>query len=90
MKKQFNFSTKIQTDILEAIEESGFIVKPTVSSISLPDERDRIFYDVTIECNALLITGNARHFPDEAFIVTPAHSISLIDVIRGNTVSSGD
>ena len=88
-RKHFNFRPEIQTGILDAIEEAGFMVNPAVSSIPLPDERDRIFYDATVESNALLITGNARHFPDKAFIVTPTHFISMIDAENGNAVSSG-
>ena len=36
------------------------------------DEDDRSYYEVAKLCNAILITGNKRHFPDEPFIMTPA------------------
>ena len=41
------------------------------SSIPLPDEDDRVFYDVAKACGAILITGNTKHFPLEPIVVTP-------------------
>ena len=40
-----------------------------------PDPDDRIFYCVALAAqsdNALLVTGNAKHFPQAPFIITPA------------------
>jgi putative PIN family toxin of toxin-antitoxin system len=46
------------------------------SIIPLPDESDRIFYDVAKSCEAILITGNIAHYPSEGFILKPAEYIT--------------
>ena len=48
------------------------------SGMPLPDESDRIFYDMARFCGAYLITGNIKHYPAESFIVTPAQFLGLL------------
>ena len=43
----------------------------------MADKDDQIFYDVAIEAQAYLITGNIRHFPSKPFVVSPAHFLAL-------------
>jgi len=61
---------KVST-MLQIFAKQGKHVTPSKSDICLPDEDDRTFYDVSNDFNAILITGNTRHFPDESFIMTP-------------------
>ena len=42
------------------------------SSFAMPDESDRKFYDAAKTADAILITGNIKHYPPEPFILTPA------------------
>ena len=41
------------------------------SDIKMLDESDRVFYDLHKTAMAILITGNARHYPSESTIMTP-------------------
>ena len=46
-----------------------------------PDPDDKIFYSVALAAqdeDAVLVTGNAKHFPPAPFIVTPAEFIARI------------
>jgi putative PIN family toxin of toxin-antitoxin system len=71
---------KIDTqNLLDILCMSALIVTPEASHIALTDEDDRIFYDTAKACDALLVTGNIRHYPDEPFIMTPAQLITKID-----------
>lgn len=70
--KKLGISSQIQEQIIEAIEELGTIVEPIVSSVSLIDEDDRIFYDSAKASEAILITGNIKHYPAEQAIMSPA------------------
>jgi hypothetical protein len=36
------------------------------------DESDKKFYEVAKCCNAMLITGNIRHFPADGTAILPA------------------
>lgn len=77
--KKFNFSVEIQKLAIEDIVNIGDIIKPTVSTILLPDESDRIFYDTAKTAKAYLITGNLKHYPEELQILTPTHFIEMFD-----------
>lgn len=78
-RPRFNFSTEKQNTFIEGIKRVGVLIEPTVSSMPLPDETDRIFYDTAKESGALLITGNIKHYPHEEFVMTPANFLMLLD-----------
>ena len=65
-------ASDVQSRMINAIKNVGVFTMPAVSSAVMPDEDDRIFYDTAIENNAILITGNTKHYPNEPFIMTPA------------------
>ena len=79
-RDKFKFSVDKQKAVIEKIIEIGFLIEPAASNIQLPDESDRKFYDTAAEAKACLITGNTRHFPKEAHIVTPAQFIEIHDL----------
>ncbi len=47
-----------------------YILEYKKSSISFPDESDRVFYDIAMQSDAILITGNTKHFPKHKRIMT--------------------
>jgi len=65
---------------LRSFNSRGIEINVQKSGIPLPDESDRIFYDVAKISNAYLITGNIKHYPIETWIMAPAAFITLIDV----------
>ncbi|MCL2634257.1 MAG: putative toxin-antitoxin system toxin component, PIN family [Oscillospiraceae bacterium] len=67
----FGFNASQVDSLLLKIVKFGKNVEVTPSSVKLPDEDDRKFYDTAKECNAVLVTGNIKHFPVEKFIMTP-------------------
>jgi len=77
-REKFNFDIAKQNKIINRIERFGNLVDPSASNIILSDESDRIFYDTAKEANAILITGNIKHFPKEDFIKTPAEYLEYI------------
>ena len=62
----------------EILKNIGIYTKQTVSTISLQDEDDRIFYDTAKQNNAILITGNIKHYPSENFILTPSDFLKMM------------
>jgi putative PIN family toxin of toxin-antitoxin system len=77
----FRARLKIPADeavkVLEAIREHGERTEPTPSTHDMVDEDDRVFYDTAKSTGAYLVTGNKKHYPDEAFIMTPAYFLSM-------------
>jgi predicted nucleic acid-binding protein len=63
--------------VLKVIQEYGERIEPNQSTHEMLDEDDRIFYDTAKNAGAYLVTGNKRHYPDEAFILTPADFLSF-------------
>jgi len=57
--------------VLDAIRAYGECIKTNTSAFPMIDEDDRVFYDTAKYYNALLITGNKRHYPNEFFIQNP-------------------
>jgi len=78
-RPRFNFNTGKKIHFIEGIKRVGILIEPVTSNVSLPDESDRIFYDTTKASGAILITGNVKHYPNEAFILTPAEFIMMLD-----------
>ena len=58
--------------ILAFFREVAMHYEPERSTIEIPDEDDRVFFDTADQLGISLITGNTRHFPDKSFVMTPA------------------
>ena len=81
----FRFSHEQVDTLLKKLLKYGNICQVTKSGIALPDESDRVFYDVAKSCEAILITGNKKHYPNEAFIVTPKDFL----IVAENSATDG-
>ena len=78
------FSNKIDSGIIRPfisiIRSIGFSFDPFPSTIKLPDESDRIFYDTAGGSSSLLISGNIKHYPKEPFIMRPDDFLKRLDL----------
>jgi len=74
-RPQFDFNAKKVQNILSTITELGIELTPTASNFPMTHESDRKFYDLHKAANAILITGNIKHFPKESTIIKPADFI---------------
>ena len=84
-RSKFNFPAEDQRYLLAAIEKYGEFVVPQISRISLPDEKDLPFYEAANMNEAwYLVTGNIKHFPEEAFIVTPREMLTVLEKMQSN------
>ena len=69
--RKFPFSEWEICSVLEPIIKTGFsVVADPLPDIPFTDESDRKFYEVSRFCDAILITGNKKHYPDEPDIMT--------------------
>lgn len=72
LKEKFGFNLKIIYEMIEQFKLTGEYVNALLSNIKFTDETDKKFYEVYKSGQAqYLITGNVKHFPKEAGIVTP-------------------
>ena len=63
--------------VVDAVSQHGERIFAVPSVISMPDEDDRVFFDTAKTADAFLITGNTKHYPSEAFVMTPAAFLGL-------------
>jgi putative PIN family toxin of toxin-antitoxin system len=75
-RPKFNFQAGDIQKVVNGIIRTGINVNTVSSTFFMPDESDRKFYDVAKAADAILITGNKKHYPDEPFILSPAAFIN--------------
>lgn len=65
----------------------GIFVDAAPLTDYLPDPGDAIFYQVVMGArdaeDALLVTGNLKHFPQKSFVVTPKEMLEIMDASEG-------
>ncbi len=83
-RPKFRLTQAIIEDAVGEIERLGIYVDAQKLDIPFSDHKDRVFYEVVMEErkeeDAYLVTGNIRHFPENAYVVTPRQ---MIDIILG-------
>jgi len=71
-REKLGVYTKDVDDLLDEVCRVGLSIISSESDIPFLDEDDRVFYDLAKEYEAILVTGNTKHYPDEPFIMSPA------------------
>ena len=82
-RSQFGFDAESIEQVLKCIVTTGVLVDPADSEEAFPDPDDKVFYCVALaksDEDAKLVTGNARHYPQSSFVVTPAEFCDLIGI----------
>ena len=86
-RKKFRFPPDLVDIVLSRLVACSLNI--SVASAGFPevtDPKDRCFYAVTMSErqteDALLVTGNIRHFPVKPFVVTPARFIEILRADR--------
>ena len=80
-RPKFKFDREIRELLVERIVFLGEDADRTAYSESLPDEDDRVFYEVALSTeDAYLVTGNLKHFPKTPIVVTPAQMLDILNL----------
>ena len=71
---KFKFSEWEINAVLDSVIKNGISVVPDPITDVLfeRDETDRKFYEVAKFCQAILVTGNLMHYPQDPDIISPA------------------
>lgn len=81
-RPKFRFTSDIINTVIDSLESRGLCIEAETLDIILPDPKDRVFYEVTLEQrkseDAYLVTGNIKHFPTETFVVTPREMLNIV------------
>lgn len=67
-------------NFLEMIKKLGVLSDRRLFEEDMPDEDDRVFYEVCLSVDdSFLVTGNLKHFPQNAKVVTASQFLSIIN-----------
>ena len=80
MRPRFGFDRDDVRMLLDFFEFQALSAEPLFDSLSRPqcnDPEDQKFFDAACCWDALLVTGNKKHFPDDKHVLTPAEFFEL-------------
>lgn len=80
-RPKFRIAPEVVDALVAKVQELGESSERLFSGESFPDEDDRVFYEVTlshVDQGAMLVTGNARHYPRKPFVVTAAEFADIL------------
>lgn len=82
-RPRFNFPVQLVFELLNDMEGLALYVRPeNIDTSHLPDPSDAPFIATALTANCPIVTGNARHYPDDCGveILSPAQCLArLID-----------
>jgi toxin-antitoxin system, toxin component, PIN family len=82
LRPKFHLTPSLVDEIVDGICAQGLWISAPALAIDLSDPNDRIFYEVLMERrksgDAVLITGNIKHFPPEEYILTPRQMLDRL------------
>ena len=78
-RSKFSILPEVADALISFIVEHGVDVSRVTFDEPMPDEDDRVFYEVTLSReDSFLVTGNLKHYPTSPQVITPADFINLI------------
>lgn len=78
-REKFPILPEVADALISFIIENGIESSRVSFAEPMPDEDDRVFYEVSLsEEDSFLVTGNLKHYPTSPRIITPADFINLI------------
>lgn len=79
-RSKFHLENEEVDAIIESIREYGLLTSRTSFNESMPDESDRVFYEITLSVDdSFLVTGNLKHYPKVPKVVTPAEFLEIVE-----------
>jgi putative PIN family toxin of toxin-antitoxin system len=78
-RPKFKLSNSDICAVIEYIEVFGLHANRVKYNGTMPDEKDRPFYEVSLsKDDSFLVTGNLKHFPSTPKVVSPAELITIL------------
>ena len=78
-RSKFPILPEVADALISYIVEHGVEASRVNFDESMPDEDDRVFYEITLSKeDSFLVTGNLKHYPTSPRVITPADFVNLI------------
>lgn len=82
-RKKFPFQEEDIEIVIQGLTHRAEVYEEAIVNEEFPNKDDMVFYAVTMESgkfqDTYLVTGNIRHFPTKAFVVTPREMIEILE-----------
>lgn len=79
-RSHFKFDTNAVMLLIKRIKEQGLEIPPVESDENFPDPDDKVFFCTAMAANTNLVTGNIKHYPKSAIVITPAEFCSVVGI----------
>ena len=77
-RSKFPILPGVADALISFIIENGIEASRIDFAEPMPDEDDRVFYEVSLsEEDSFLVTGNLKHYPTSPRVITPAQLIEM-------------
>ena len=78
-RSKFSILKETADALISFIIENGIDSSRVDFAESMPDEDDRVFYEVSLsQVDSFLVTGNLKHYPTSPRVITPAQFLEII------------
>ena len=78
-RSKFPILPEVADALISYIIEHGAEASRVNFDEPMPDEDDRVFYEITLSKeDSFLVTGNLKHYPTSPRVITPAEFINLV------------
>ena len=78
-RSKFKLLPDVADAIISYIKEHGIETSRTAFQELMPDEDDRVFYEVSLSVDdSFLVTGNLKHYPQTPKVISSADFINVI------------
>ena len=75
---KFPICSEVADALIANIIENGIEASKVNFEETMPDEDDRVFYEVSLSKeDSFLVTGNLKHYPTSPRVITPAEFIDI-------------
>ena len=79
-RPKFKINNEQVSTIINYITTYGIYAERIAYSGYMPDEKDRVFYEVSLSKeDSFLVTGNLKHFPKVPRVITAAEMMEILD-----------
>lgn len=78
-RSKFPIHKETADALISFIIENGIEASRIDFAEPMPDEDDRVFYEVTLSKeDSFLVTGNLKHYPTSPRVITPAQFLEVL------------
>lgn len=78
-RPRFPFTEEAVSSVINAFIEAGISAERVATHDTVKDPKDIVFYEVAMsKDDSYLVTGNIKHFPDVARVVTPNEMLDIL------------